>query len=129
MKLSLSTAVAAASRLTVGAQALSAAMVDVALLWGLLFRGVALTYLISFVSLSMHEQMLALVGVRGVYPAAALLLAARRDVRSATRRFALFPTIFWACPSGLPSDVRPCAPPVPSELGAGINPISRYCVQ
>ena len=71
-------------------------------------RGIAVTFLISFVSLGVNDQLVGLGGRRGVYPAAALLMAAKRDwpgssFAAAARRFALFPTVFWVCDGGVVS--------------------------
>eukprot|EP01094_Clydonella_sp_ATCC50884_P007101 TRINITY_DN16281_c0_g1_i1.p1 TRINITY_DN16281_c0_g1~~TRINITY_DN16281_c0_g1_i1.p1 ORF type:complete len:575 (-),score=202.43 TRINITY_DN16281_c0_g1_i1:125-1849(-) len=63
--------------------------------WGLCVRGIALSALITFVSL--HTQIVALVGSDGITPARAFLAHARKHVPGPTR-FVHWPTLLWvAC--------------------------------
>ena len=63
-----------------------------ALAWGLLSRGLALVYFISFAS--MTNQVLVLGGTAGYVPMRDRLARMRRDFPS-WRRFAYFPTLSW----------------------------------
>jgi len=63
-----------------------------ALIWGLLERGIALVYFISFASLA--TQLLALAGSKGILPIALRLERARRDFPT-FRRYFYFPTLLW----------------------------------
>ncbi|HWE29658.1 MAG TPA: lipase maturation factor family protein, partial [Polyangia bacterium] len=62
------------------------------LVWGLLSRGLALVYVISFAS--MANQTLVLAGTRGYMPLRDRLARIRRDFPS-WRRFFYFPTLSW----------------------------------
>jgi lipase maturation factor len=62
------------------------------LVWGLLSRGLALIYFISFAS--MANQVLVMAGTRGYSPMRDRLARMRRDFPS-WRRFAYFPTLSW----------------------------------
>jgi hypothetical protein len=62
------------------------------LVWGLLARGIALVYFISFAS--MTNQILTLGGSRGYSPMADRLARLKRDFPT-WRRFAYFPTLSW----------------------------------
>ena len=65
------------------------------LAWGLLPRGLAATYLISFASLCWRNQVVALAGARGISPLHKKLRAIARDYPSGATRFRRFPTLFW----------------------------------
>lgn len=66
------------------------------LAWGLLPRALALTYLISFVSLCWRNQVVALAGARGISPLKKKLRAIERDFPSGVgTKWRRFPTLFW----------------------------------
>ena len=65
------------------------------LAWGVLPRGLAVVYFISFASLCWRGQVLALAGSRGISPLAKKLSAIRRDFPSLTSSLRRFPTLFW----------------------------------
>ncbi len=71
------------------------AIMDRLLVWGLLSRGLALVYAISFGSLCWRRQVLALAGSRGIAPLAAKLAAVRRDCPGWPERLRRWPTLFW----------------------------------
>jgi hypothetical protein len=62
------------------------------LIWGLVSRGLGLTYFLSFASLA--TQLLPIAGRRGITPIAESLQAIRRDF-PAWKRFFYFPTLLW----------------------------------
>ncbi|HEY2511935.1 MAG TPA: lipase maturation factor family protein [Polyangiaceae bacterium] len=62
------------------------------LVWGLLSRGIALVYFVSFAS--MTNQVLTIAGSRGYTPLDERLARLRRDFPT-WRRFAYFPTLSW----------------------------------
>jgi hypothetical protein len=62
------------------------------LIWGLISRGLGLTFLLSFWSLS--QQVLPIAGSRGITPIAHSLSAIARDFPS-WRRFFYFPSLLW----------------------------------
>lgn len=62
------------------------------LIWGLLSRGIALVYLVSFASLA--RQVLPVAGRQGVTPIRDSLAAIERDF-STWQRFAYFPSLLW----------------------------------
>ena len=61
--------------------------------WGFGARFIALTFFISFASIS--SQVLALVGKRGVTPVRDVLARAKEDFPSLRDRLCLFPTVLW----------------------------------
>jgi hypothetical protein len=62
------------------------------LIWGLVSRGLGLTYLISFLSLA--RQVLPIAGRAGITPISSSLRAIERDFPT-WRRFVYFPTLLW----------------------------------
>jgi hypothetical protein len=62
------------------------------LIWGLVSRGLGLTYFISFASLA--TQLMPIAGSRGITPIAESLRAIRRDFPT-WKRFFYFPTLLW----------------------------------
>lgn len=75
---------------------MSSAVVDAEVAWGLLSRGIAAAYLITFVSL--YFQVIALAGRDGILPASTFLAHARRCVPRWSR-FVHWPTVFWVSSS------------------------------
>ena len=62
------------------------------LVWGLVSRGIGLTFLISFISLAL--QVVPIAGKDGIVPVRDTLLAIERHFPT-WRRFAYFPTLLW----------------------------------
>ena len=99
--LSIASAAAAAAGGEAGEEVVSCISMN-PLCWGLHQRAVAACFLISFVSL--HGQVVALLGERGVFPAVESMAVMSAGGDEGAALLARFPTLFWFSPALCASD-------------------------